>query len=136
GDHVPTVPECTNDRCGCSPVTASTCLPSGAYAGLQKLAAQPFSRCKTHGPCFADGAPGDAYLGAWRTPSLRDVAMTGPYMHDGVYATLADVVWHYDQGGAAATLGKSELAPLLLSDRDRDDLVAFLESLTGEPGPA
>lgn len=74
-------------------------------------------------------------IGAWRTPSLRDVAMTGPYMHDGIFETLADVVQHYDQGGSGSGLGQSEIGPLYLSARDRDDLVAFLQTLTGEPGP-
>jgi cytochrome c peroxidase len=61
--------------------------------------------------------------------------MTAPYMHDGSLATLSDVVWHYDQADSSGTLGTSELSPLTLSAQDRDDLVAFLESLTGEPGP-
>ena len=82
------------------------------------------------------GAPPRRLEGAWRTPSLRDVARTAPYMHDGIYATLADVVWHYDQAGAAEGMGTSELAPLNLSAQDRSDLVAFLETLTGKPGPA
>jgi cytochrome c peroxidase len=136
GDHVPTVPECDNDKCNCSPVTSPSCLPSGAFGGLEKLKTQAFGRCKTDPPCFDDGMPDMKMLGAWRTPSLRDVAMTGPYMHDGVYATLTDVVWHYDQGGSTPALGTSELSPLGLSEQDRDDLVAFLETLTGEPGPA
>ena len=73
--------------------------------------------------------------GAWRTPSLRDVALTAPYMHDGVYRTLDEVVWHYNQGGFAPVGGDKapELHPLLLSDRDRADLVAFLQTLTGKP---
>jgi cytochrome c peroxidase len=73
--------------------------------------------------------------GKWRTPSLRDVALTPPYMHDGVFASLADVVWHYDQGFPASGIGDAapELKPLRLSDRDRGDLVAFLQSLTGRP---
>src|SRR6185369_11614912 len=48
-------------------------------------------------------APTDQSLkGAWRTPSLRDVAITAPYMHDGYYRTLEDVVWHYNNGGTAS----------------------------------
>ena len=56
-------------------------------------------------------------------------------MHDGVYRTLDEVVWHYDQGGTAEGSGRksAELRPLLLSARDRSDLVAFLETLTGVP---
>jgi cytochrome c peroxidase len=73
--------------------------------------------------------------GSWRTPSLRDVAVTAPYMHDGIFASLTDVVWHYDQGGAASDVGPvaAEIKPLHLSARDREDLVAFLQSLTGRP---
>jgi cytochrome c peroxidase len=73
--------------------------------------------------------------GAWRTPSLRDVDLTSPYMHDGIFASLADVVWHYDQGAVANDIGPAaaEIKPLLLSQRDRADLVAFLQSLTGRP---
>jgi len=134
GDHVPTVPECTTPQCNCADVSASTCLPSGAFAGLKKLKAAAFSRCMMT-DCPTDGAPPESDMGAWRTPSLRDVAMTAPYMHDGVFATLDDVVWHYDQGGGQGMLGQSEITVLLLSAQDRDDLVAFLETLTGEPGP-
>jgi cytochrome c peroxidase len=73
--------------------------------------------------------------GAWRTPSLRDVALTAPYMHDGVFASLADVVWHYDQGAAANDIGPvaAEIQPLRLTARERADLVAFLQNLTGHP---
>jgi cytochrome c peroxidase len=87
-------------------------------------------------PPLAKDPLAPSLLGAWRTPSLRDVAMTGPYMHDGVFATLADVVWHYDQGGTGGGLGEVEIAPLLLSAEDRADLVSFLQTLSGQPGPA
>ena len=78
--------------------------------------------------------------GQFRTKSLRNVAMAAPYMHGGQLATLADVVAFYDQGGGdPGTTGivkDPRLAPLGLSAQDRDDLVAFLETLTGEPLPA
>jgi cytochrome c peroxidase len=84
-------------------------------------------------------APSPAMKGAWRTPSLRDVAVTAPYMHDGAYRTLDDVIWHYDLGGGAGTpAGRKapELKPLFLSTRDRSDLVEFLHTLTGRPDRA
>jgi cytochrome c peroxidase len=156
-----------------------TCLPVGAYAGVQKLHAGPvasspsttvFRRCSCYDDSFSSSAcgvdeveasdmptgaehgcndpgtpgyypdagavkPPERWLGAWRTPSLRDVAKTAPYMHTGVYATLADVVWHYDQATTAEGSGTSELSPLNLTDQDRSDLVAFLETLTGVSGP-
>ena len=48
--------------------------------------------------------------GAWRTPSLRNVALTAPYMHDGSLATLEDVVWHYNTGGRGES-GAGSLPP-------------------------
>lgn len=172
GESVPTVAECVpttspaTPGCAAAPACdctnlldeklAAKCLPLGASTGRKKLDAAlaatmtAFSR----GSVFSGDATSALDLstsaapsGAWRTPSLRDVALTAPYMHDGLYDTLADVVWHYDQGGATAgnphrgscdpTTGDSctEIGPLGLSDQDRDDLVAFLGSLTGQPRP-
>lgn len=67
-------------------------------------------------------------IGKFRTPSLRELKYTAPFMHNGVLATLKDVVDFYDKGG-----GKSQTAglkPLGLSDSEKADLVAFLESLS------
>jgi cytochrome c peroxidase len=69
--------------------------------------------------------------GAFKTPSLRNVALTAPYMHDGSLASLEAVVDFYDRGGDAKP-GRSELIfPLELSAAEKADLVAFLKSLTG-----
>ena len=67
--------------------------------------------------------------------SLRDVARRGPYMHDGSLATLKEVVAFYDRGGIANPSLSPEMARLHLSASEQDDLVAFLESLTGEIAP-
>lgn len=69
--------------------------------------------------------------GKFRTPSLREVSRTAPYMHNGSLATLEDVVRFYNRGGGPEqTAG---LAPLGLSDTEIGQLVAFLESLSSEP---
>jgi cytochrome c peroxidase len=68
---------------------------------------------------------------AYKTPSLRNVALTAPYMHDGSLATLADVVRFYNDGGRANDGLDPRIRPLGLSEADVADLVAFLESLTG-----
>jgi len=75
--------------------------------------------------------------GAFRTPSLRNVALTAPYMHSGQLATLRDVVNFYAAGGGTPAAGRRDplLAPLGLSEAQKDDLVAFLESLTLDPLP-
>lgn len=70
--------------------------------------------------------------GAFKTPTLRQVAVTPPYMHDGSFQTLASVIEHYDRGGHPNPFLDSSLRPLRLSTGDRRDLVAFLGSLTGE----
>ena len=68
----------------------------------------------------------------YRTPSLRNVALTAPYMHNGSLSTLHDVVEFYDQGGVANELRDPRIRPLHLSPSEKDDLVAFLRSLTGD----
>jgi cytochrome c peroxidase len=78
---------------------------------------------------------GDArQMGAFRTPSLRNVALTAPYMHDGSMATLEEVIRHYERGGRQRGPNTSALlAGFRLTPRERRDLIAFLESLT-DPG--
>lgn len=71
--------------------------------------------------------PDAGNAGAFVTPGLRNVAQTGPYMHDGALATLADVVAFYRRGGDdSATPKDPRIVPLDISDADADDLVAFL----------
>jgi cytochrome c peroxidase len=74
----------------------------------------------------------DSDFGKFRVPSLRNVAVSAPYMHDGSLATLADVVDHYDQGGSGSPNTDPTLHPLGLSDDEKRDLIAFLESLTDD----
>jgi cytochrome c peroxidase len=70
--------------------------------------------------------------GAFKTPTLREVARTAPYMHDGSLATLEGVVEHYDRGGNANPSLDSILRPIGLSPDDKRALVAFLRALSGE----
>ena len=69
--------------------------------------------------------------GKFKTPTLREVVRTAPYMHDGSLATLEDVVNHYANGGRKNPYLDSELHPLTLTDDEKDALEAFLRSLTG-----
>ncbi len=68
--------------------------------------------------------------GRFRVPSLRNVALTAPYMHDGRFQSLEEVIAHYNQGGHAAENVDPKIRKLHLSDRDKQDLRAFLETLT------
>jgi cytochrome c peroxidase len=70
---------------------------------------------------------------AFKTPTLRNVALRAPYMHDGSMTTLAEVVEHYNKGGAASRPSMaSQIKPLHLTEREKEDLVSFLRSLTGK----
>jgi len=75
------------------------------------------------------GAEKDRF--AYRTPTLRNVELTAPYMHDGSLATLRDVVDFYDRGGHPNPALDEFMMPLFLSERQKEDLVAFMRSLTG-----
>lgn len=74
--------------------------------------------------------------GAFKTPSLRDIARTGPYMHDGSIATLEEVVEYYDKGATPNEYLDEEIFPLKLTDEKKAALVAFLkEALSSSSYP-
>lgn len=75
------------------------------------------------------GLPADRWR--YRTPSLRNVALTAPYMHNGSLPTLRDVLLFYNRGGVANDDLDPRIKPLLLSEAELDDLLEFLQSLTG-----
>ena len=72
---------------------------------------------------------------AFKTPTLRDVAHRAPYMHDGSVANLADVIDLYDRGGIDRPSRDNDIRPLHLQSREKADLIAFLNSLSGAPKP-
>lgn len=77
--------------------------------------------------------------GQWRTKGLRQIAETPPYMHSGQFDTLEEVLDFYNQGGSEAGFHgtKSDvMVPLNLTADEQGDLIAFLETLTGEEVPA
>lgn len=112
----------------------------GRADGAVTVLADPANCLGAH----ADGGPCDElrfldpdfedWPGAMKTPSLRNVAGTAPYMHDGRFATLEEVVDFYNLLPLVHHLGHRELIlkPLRLTDGDRAALVAFLGTLTGE----
>jgi cytochrome c peroxidase len=71
-------------------------------------------------------------IGAFKTPFLRDVLLTGPYMHDGSLETLWDVVEFFNQGGSRNPFLDAEMKPLGLTSGEVDDLVNFLGALTSD----
>ena len=112
----------------------------GRHGGIALLKASPFNLLGRYNddPAKAPGLatrhvePLHRNWGEFRVPSLRNVARTGPYMHDGSRATLADVVRHYsevDEERLHGIPGRSLLRPLRLTPREQAGLVAFLETL-------
>jgi len=71
-------------------------------------------------------------IGSFKTPFLRDVLLTGPYMHDGSLETLWDVVEFFNQGGERNPFLDAEMKPLGLTGNEVDDLVNFLGALTSD----
>jgi cytochrome c peroxidase len=74
----------------------------------------------------------DEDRGAFKTPTLREIEYTGPYMHDGSLKTLEEVVEHYNKGGIKNPYLDRRIKPLNLTKQEKSDLVAFLKALSGE----
>jgi cytochrome c peroxidase len=91
-------------------------------------------RLHNTGVAWHDGRLADpgAGRGDFKTPTLREVARTAPYMHDGSLATLEEVIDFYDGGGRPNPNLDREIRPLGLSDAEKKALAAFLRSLAGQ----
>lgn len=74
----------------------------------------------------------DRDMGRFRVPTLRNIAVTGPYMHDGRFSTLEEVIEHYNSGGHTSFGKDALLIPLGMSEQNKKDLLAFLHALTDE----
>ncbi|MBC8210321.1 MAG: SCO family protein [Gammaproteobacteria bacterium] len=86
---------------------------SPADLGLYEITENPFDRWK------------------YKTPTLRNISLTAPYMHNGSLGSLKEVVQFYNRGGVKNEVLDPLIQPLNLSDKEEDDLVEFLQSLTG-----
>ena len=69
--------------------------------------------------------------GAFKTPTIRNVALSAPYMHDGSMATLEEVVEHYNKGGDKNRWLSDKIVPLKLTPQEKIDLVEFMRACTG-----
>lgn len=119
---------------------------TGRFQGISKLLADPFNSAGTYSDSRADAthmlnllAPRLEHQGEFKTPTLRNVALTPPYFHTGEFPTLASVIEFNDAGGTTNEfVGRSTVPvePLHLSEQEKRDLVEFLETLTGKPPPS
>jgi len=71
-------------------------------------------------------------IGAFKTPTLREISRTAPYMHDGRFATLEEVVEHYNRGGVKNPFLDNQIIPLKLTESEKQDLIEMLRTLNGE----
>lgn len=117
----------------------------GRWRGVEQVRESPFNATGPYSDAReGKGAKRIQFLkrtpegrGQFKTPSLRNVARTPPYMHGGHFDTLEEVVRFYSTLAGTVDVGHREemLDPLGLTDREIDDLVAFLEALSGERPP-
>ncbi|MEZ4318319.1 MAG: cytochrome c peroxidase [Myxococcota bacterium] len=121
-----------------------SCLTESAIRGAKLYVGRPSCLACHNGPTLSNG---DMYIigvgsgpdadVAYQTPPLRHVGLTGPFMHDGSFDSLWEVLAFYRDGGNArgGPDRAVQIAPLLLDDQDLVDLGSFLESLQGAPLP-
>jgi cytochrome c peroxidase len=128
---------------GIAPLGGGRARDRGRFGGLERLLADPFNSAGPHSDA-RDGEKaralsslvvGPQSWGEFKTPSLRNVARTAPYMHQGQFARLEDVVHFYSTLEGMLPAGhhaESILTPLDLSAEERLDLLAFLHALSDE----
>lgn len=128
---------------GVAPLGGGDLFDPARYDGVRAVLADPFNALGRHSDARGGAAAekletlasGPETWGEFKTPTLRNVARTAPYMHQGQFATIAEVVLFYSTLKGSAPPGHHQeqvLKPLELSAREQSDLVAFLESLTDE----
>ena len=106
-------------------------LAPGVFVDVDKQQLQGLTESKPNDLGYYEISQNPADRWSYKTPSLRNVALSAPYMHDGSISSLADVVKFYNQGGIANDNLSPLIRPLNLSEMEMADLVAFLEALTG-----
>jgi cytochrome c peroxidase len=84
----------------------------------------------------AEAGRTEGLKGAFKTPTLRNIAVTAPYMHDGSQKTLEEVVDFYDKGGHPNPYLDPQIKPLNLTNQEESDLVEFMKSLTSDDLPS
>ena len=117
---------------GIKPKTERVLLAPGVYVDVDRetIESVGLPRPPDLGLYEITQSPHDRWK--YRTPTLRNVALTAPYMHNGSLSTLHDVVEFYNDGGVPNELLDPRVRPLGLNDEEIDDLVAFMRSLTGD----
>lgn len=119
---------------------------TGRFQGVAELLANPFNSASIYSDSRKEAAqvlsllePRLEHQGEFKTPTLRNVALTAPYFHTGEFPTLDSVIEFNDAGGTTNEFAGRKavvVEPLHLTEQEKRDLVEFLKTLTGEPPPA
>jgi cytochrome c peroxidase len=121
---VPNNPDIWSD-----PMRHHTYVAFGLFMGIENI----FNIRRDVGAAVRTHKADGSDIGAFMTPTLRELKYTAPYMHNGTIKTLADVVAFYNNGGGDDPNKDPAMKPLGMSAGDQADLVAYLESLSGDP---
>ncbi|HJW28030.1 MAG TPA: cytochrome c peroxidase [Saprospiraceae bacterium] len=119
----PTLPDAQCGHCHNAPLFAS-----GDYFNNGLQAAATLDDFADKGLGAITGKPGDN--GKFKVPTLRNIVFTAPYMHDGRFKTLKEVIDHYDSGGKPSPNKSTFLFPIHLTPQQKADLLAFIMTLT------
>jgi cytochrome c peroxidase len=113
------------------PETRNVQLAPGVFTDVRSDLINEVAETKQNDLGVYEATQNPADRWKYRTPSLRNVALTAPYMHNGSLPTLKDVVKHYNEGGVPHEVQDPLIRRLDLTETEATDLVSFLESLTG-----
>ncbi len=113
------------------PENISVQIAPGVFTHVSKATTQSIADTKTSDLGRYEITQNPAHRWSYKTPTLRNISLTAPYMHNGSLAQLRDVVNFYNEGGVSNENLDPLIKPLHLDPQEQDDLVAFLQTLTG-----
>lgn len=123
-DADPSLPSAECSHCHVDPLFTDLSYQNNGIHTLEEINGKSFERGREH----VSNNPNDRFK--FKVPTLRNIALTAPYMHDGRLKTLEDVINHYNKGGNDGFNVNPNVRKLNLSERDKMDLIAFLNTLT------
>ena len=114
-----------------TPDSTTVQIAPGVFTKVSTAATQAVAEAKANDLGQYEVTQNPAHRWAYKTPTLRNINLSAPYMHNGSLAQLRDVVDFYNQGGVSNENLDSLIKPLHLDAQEQDDLVEFLQTLTG-----
>ena len=113
------------------PEITSVQIAPGIFTKVSAATTQSIAETKVSDLGLYEITQNPAHRWSYKTPTLRNIALTAPYMHNGSLAQLRDVVDFYNKGGVSNENLDPLIKPLHLDTQEQNDLVSFLQTLTG-----